>query len=126
MNILDIFLIIASIGIAATVAVVVPALLQLKRTYRKAEFFVDSLNTDLAPLLKSLSQTSMELQILSATANDKLKRTDRILDNIQHASNTLLMASDMVRSTLVPVVAQVGGLVTGIKTVINFFKPANS
>ena len=124
MSVLDIFLIVAAIGIGVFTAAVVPMLLQLKRTIHKAEIFVDNLNQDLAPLLRSLSQTSMELQILSTTLNDKLKRTDRIIDTIQHSSNTLLMATDMVKSTIVPVVSQVGGLSKGIKAIISFFQTA--
>ncbi len=123
-SVLDIFLIVAAIGIGVFTAAVVPMLLQLKRTIHKAEIFVDNLNQDLAPLLRSLSQTSMELQILSTTLNDKLKRTDRIIDTIQHSSNTLLMATDMVKSTIVPVVSQVGGLSKGIKAIISFFQTA--
>ena len=124
MSVLDIFLIVAAIGIGVITLALVPMLLQLKRTIHKTELFVDSLNQDLAPFLRSLSQTSMELQILTTTLNDKLKRTDRIIDTIQHSSNTLLLATDMVKSTLVPVVAQVGGLSTGIKAIISFFKAA--
>jgi uncharacterized protein YoxC len=123
-SVLDIFLIVAAIGIGAITTVLVPTLLQLKRTIHKTELFVETLNHDLAPLLRSLSQTSMELQILSTTLNDKLKRTDRIIDTIQHSSNTLLMATDMVKSTLLPIVTQVGGLSTGIKAIISFFKAA--
>lgn len=122
MSVLDIFLIVAAIGVGVITAALVPLLLQLKRTIRKTELFVDTLSQDLAPLLRSLSQTSMELQILSTTLNDKLKRTDRIIDTIQHSSNTLLMATDMVKSTLLPVVSQVGGLCTGIKAIISFFQ----
>lgn len=124
MSVLDIFLIVAAIGIGVISIVLVPTLLQLKRTIHQGELFVNNLNQDLTPLLRSLSQTSMELQILSSTLNDKLKRTDRIIDTIQHSSNTLLMATDMVKSTLLPVVSQVGGLSTGIKAIISFFKAA--
>lgn len=122
MSVLDIFLTVATIGIAVIVGALVPTLLQFKRTIHKTELFMDNLNQDLAPLLRSLSQTSMELQILSTTLNDKFKRADRVIDTIQHSTNTLLMASDMVKSTLVPIISQVGGLGVGIKAILNFLK----
>ena len=124
MSVLEIFLIVAAVGIGVISAALVPMLLQLKRTIHKTEVFVDNLNQDLAPFLRSLSQTSMELQILSTTLNDKLKRTDRIIDTIQHSSNALLVATDMVKSTVMPVVSHVGGLSTGIKAIISFFQAA--
>ena len=64
----------------------------------------------------------MELQIFSTTLNDKFKRADRVIDTIQHSTNTLLLASDMVKTTIVPIISQVGGLGVGIKAILNFFK----
>ena len=122
MSVLEIFLIVATIGIAVLCGALVPTLMQLKRTIRKTETFMDNLNQDFTPLLKSLSQTSMELQILSTTLNDKLKRTDRVIDTIQQSTNSLLVATDMVKNSVVPVISQVASFSAGIRAVLNFFK----
>ena len=122
MNILDIFLIIATISIIVLLVVLVPTLLQVRKTISKTGLFMENLNQDLVPLLKSLSQTSMEMQILSTTINDKLKRTDRIIDTVQQSTNTLMVAADMLKTNIIPVVAQVSGLIAGVKAIAHFLK----
>ena len=122
MNAMDLFLTVAAVGIAILVGVITPTLLQFRRTIKKTEVFMDNLNQDLTPLLKSLSQTSMELQILTTNLNSKIKRTDRVLDTLQQTSSTVLRATDMIKSTISPAIAQVGGMTAGAKAVLAFFK----
>ncbi|MFH1217573.1 MAG: DUF948 domain-containing protein [Pseudomonadota bacterium] len=118
----DIFYITASVGIVFLVALLVPALNQIKRTYRKWEETLDAINKDLEPFLAKATETSSELQILTLSLNDKLERTDNIIDTLQQAGNTLLSTADLVKKTVAPVVAQIGGITAGVAAFTSFFK----
>lgn len=121
MTISDFFLLIASISLAVVAFITVPALLQIRRTFKKTETLIDTLNNEIGPLARSLKETASELQILSITLNSKVEKTDRIIETVQQSADTLLMSSRMVKDIAVPVMAQIGGLRAGVKAFTNFF-----
>lgn len=121
MAIIDIFLIIASISLVVIVAALVPVLTQFKKTALCAESTLMTLNNDLAPLLAKVAESTDELQVLTASLNEKIEKTDLIIDTVQQAGNTLLETSTVVKNTVIPVIAQIGGISTGIAAFRNFF-----
>lgn len=121
MTISDFFLLIASISLAVVAFITVPALLQIRRTFKKTETLIDTLNKEIGPLARSLKETASELQILSITLNSKVEKTDRIIKTVQHSADTLLLSSRMVKDIAVPVLAQIGGFRAGVKAFTNFF-----
>ena len=116
-----IFILIAAISLIAIAAVLIPTILQIRQTMRKTEQFIDSLNSDVAPLCKSLAATASELDTLADTINKKLRKTDDIIDMAHEAAHAMLSASRMVRGSVLPVFAQIGGITAGIKTFSHFF-----
>lgn len=122
MAFIDIFYITASISLIVIVAAVLPVLFQLKRTYRKAEITLSSLNKDMEPLLTKITEMSDELQTLSASLNTKIEKTDSIIDTAQQAGDALLSTTTLIKETVTPVVAQIGGISAGIAAFASFFK----
>ena len=121
MALIDIFLIVASISLVVIVAALVPVLSQVKRTALCAESTLTTLNNDLAPLLAKVAESTDELQILTASLNEKIEKTDLIIDTVQQAGNTLLETSTVVKNTVTPVIAQIGGVSAGIAAFRSFF-----
>ncbi|OKY75473.1 MAG: hypothetical protein BM485_06930 [Desulfobulbaceae bacterium DB1] len=118
----DIFYMTASVAMVIIVVLLIPALNQIKRTTRKAEETLDAINRELEPLLAKATETSSELQILTLSLNDKIERTDNIIETLQQTGNTLLSTAILVKKTINPLVAQVGGISAGVAAFTSFFK----
>ena len=117
----DFLIVIATICLTAITSALIPFLLQLKRTARKAEILITDLNRETPSLLKSLAGTAEELQILSGSLNHKIGHTDLIISNVQRSTETLLDATDMIKTNLIPLIAQIGGFASGARAFIHFF-----
>lgn len=118
----DIFFIIASVGIVILVATLVPVLYQLKRTAEKAEIALEKINNELEPFLHKTTEVSEELHTLSVSLNEKIERTDHIIDTAQQAGDALLSTASLVKDTVTPVIVQIGAFSAGIAAFTNFFK----
>jgi uncharacterized protein YoxC len=118
----DIFFIIASVSIVIVVAALLPVLYQLKRTAEKAEIAWEKINKDLEPFLHKATVVSEELCSLSASLHEKIEKTDRIIDTVRLAGDTLLSTADLVKDAVTPVTVQLRGISAGIAAFTGFFK----
>ncbi|MBU0485245.1 MAG: DUF948 domain-containing protein [Proteobacteria bacterium] len=118
---IEFLIVIATFCLTAITSVLIPFLLQIKRTARKAEILITDLNRETPALLKSLADTAEELQRLSSSVNHKIGHTDLIISNVQRSSETLLDTTNMIKTNLIPIIAQIGGFSSGVKAFINFF-----
>jgi ABC-type transporter Mla subunit MlaD len=117
----DYLIIITAVCLIALISVLIPTLIQIKRTAKKAETFTDQLNTNLQPVLDNITETSTELQNLSISIRDKIDRTGIILDTTQDASRSLLNTVDLLQETVTPIISQLAGISAGIKAFSSFF-----
>lgn len=97
----DLFLITATLSIIILMILLVPLLLQIKRTALRAEALMDSIN-------------------------GKIAETDHIIKNARHAGESLLLTSRLIRATLAPAIVQIGGITTGIRTFFNIMHKSQS
>ncbi len=121
MELVDYLIIITAVCLIALTCVLIPALIQIKRTVKQAEIFTDQLNTNLQPALDNINETSSELQNLSISIRDKIDKTGTILDTTQDVSRSLLNTVDLLQETVTPIISQVGGISAGIKAFSSFF-----
>ena len=121
MTILDFFLIVAALSLAGVAIALVPALVQLKRTAQKTELFIDTLNREISPLLRSLSQTAGELQSLTASMNEKMDKVDAVMDTVEDTGHILRNTAAMIKQTIVPIATEIGGFGTGVRAFMHFF-----
>ena len=120
MTINEFFLLILSIGVALIAITSVPVLLQLKSTSKKIESFLTDVEDDIKAMSKELTGAASSLQTLAATLNDKAQKTDRILETLGDSANTLKRSTDLLKDTVIPVVASAGGIRAGIKAFTYF------
>jgi len=118
----DIFFIIASVGVVLVVAALIPVLYQLKRNAEKAEIAWEKITRDLEPFLHKATVVSEELCSLSAALQEKIEKTDQIIDTVRLAGDTLLSTAELVKETVVPVTVQIRGINAGIAAFTGFFK----
>ena len=117
----EIFQIIIGLSAFACAVAIIPALLQARRTLKKAEVFMDSLNSHVDPLCKSITNAADELQKMSVSIKDKAEKTDAIIDIAMHSVNTLHSTSNMLKGTVTPFITHVGGISAGLATFAHFF-----
>lgn len=115
----DLFLIIAGLSIILLMIVLIPLLVQLRQTARRAEMVLDHLNQDLPFIISSLKSTAEEMKIMSAHINKKLAQTDAIISTAKYAGESLLLTSHLLRSALTPAIAKLDGISTGIRSFFN-------
>ena len=118
-NLTDLFLITAGISIIIIMIFLIPLLVQLRETARRAERLMDNINQDLPSILASLKSTAAETKMLSAHINTKLAETDAIISTVKYAGESLLLTSNLIRSALTPAVAKLDGISSGIRAFFN-------
>ncbi len=122
MPLTEIFYLLASLAIAIITLLLVPVLLQIRRTGRQAERLMADLEREMIPLLKNLNDATVELQLLSNSINRKLDDVEQIIHTTRHATENFLLASNMVKKTLLPVITQVGGISAGMLAIASFLR----
>ncbi|MBU0729493.1 MAG: DUF948 domain-containing protein [Proteobacteria bacterium] len=124
MTLVDFLIVITSISLAVVVATLVPALLQINRSARQVEILLEKVNHGIEPLIVSLSETSLELKRLTRSLNEKIDRTDVIIDTVKQSSDTLLLTTNILKNTITPLITQVGGFTAGVRAFLHFFAKA--
>lgn len=111
----DIFFLVGAFSLFAIATALVPALIQLRRTLRKTENFVDALNHHVDPLCKSLTDAATELQMFSLAWGENAEQADTILKSVKQSTDTLVMASSLAKDALKPFITGFGGIAAGVK-----------
>lgn len=122
MTFTEIFYLLAGLAIVILTLFLVPVLLQIRRTGRQAERLMANLDREMIPLLKNLNETTAELQLLTTSINHKLSEVERIIHTARHATENFLLASNLVKKTLLPVITQVGGFSAGLLAIANLLR----
>jgi len=116
----EIFLLVASISVTVITIFLIPLLIQLKRTTKRAENLMEKVEGDLPELLNSMNNTASELNSISKSLNRKLAEVEFILDTARMTVESLFMTSNLFRKTLSPVLTGVGGLGSGLGAFLAF------
>ena len=122
----DLFLIIAALSIIAITVVLIPFIIQLRQTGRRAEKLMDNIDSELEPLLISLKKTASQLQELSENINGRLAETDAIIKTARYAGESLLVTTSLLKTVLTPMITKVGGLSSGISAFMNLMHRSKS
>ena len=115
MTVTDFFIGIIAAGIVTIAFFLVPALIQLRKTARKAEASLEAMNKDLQPLLSTLVETSNELQNLARVGQEQIKKTEKAIANINSVSMRMKNTGDVLWGLLVPLLVKTGGISAGIR-----------
>jgi uncharacterized protein YoxC len=119
-NATDLFIILAGLSLVVIAATLIPAILQIRRTYAKAELLIDNVGKEIAPLCQRVASAAGEVELLSASLSGKIEQTDKAFQALRHSADTLLLTSNLVKEAVRPVVTNIGGLSAGIRTFTHF------
>ena len=122
----DLFLISAGLSIIAITVVLIPFLVQLKQTVRRAEKLMDNIDNELGPLLISLNKSASEFQDLSENINGRLAETDAMIKTARYAGESLLATTSLLKTVLTPMITKVGGLSSGISAFMGLMHRSNT
>lgn len=116
-----IFLAVIAFSFVALVAALIPTLQQIRKTAKKLEGTLEQVSSEIDPLIKSATETAEELQILTASINDKIDQTDTLFNEVQEAGHVLLATSHILKDKVSPALIQVASLNAGLKAFTKFF-----
>lgn len=122
MTLIETLYLVAVLAIAILTLLLVPVLLQIRRTYRRAELLMANLDQEMIPLLKNLNDATVELQLMSTSINHKLDEVEQVIRTARHATENFLLASSLVKKTLLPVITQVGGFSAGLLAIVKLLR----
>jgi len=122
MTLTEIYYLLATLATVIITLLLIPVLLQIRRTGRQAERLMTDLDREMIPLLKNLNDTTVELQLLSTSINHKLDDIEQVIRTARHATENFLLASNLVKKTLLPIITQVGGFSAGLLAIANLLR----
>lgn len=122
----DLFMIIAAVAIIILLFFLVPLLIQLKQTARRAEILMEDLDRDIPAILSSARTAAAEMEKLSESINRKVAETDEIFQKLKYAAGSFLLTGKLVRATLVPAIVEIAGISTGLKAFMHVIHKSKS
>ena len=122
----DLFMIVATLAIIVLLFFLVPFLIQLKQTARRAETLMEDFDRDIPAILSSARNSAAEIQKLTESINHKMDDTDEIFRRLKYATGTFLTTGKVVRSTLVPALVEIAGISTGLKVFLHVLRRSKS
>ena len=120
MTYLDFFSLLSAVSLFAIAITLAPTFLLFRRTLLKTEILIETLNTHVDPLCRSLTEAANEIQLLSISLSDKLEKTDTVIYTAQKSAETLLTTATMIKEKARPFITQIGGFSAGIMAFSNF------
>lgn len=118
---LDIFLMFTAVSIVILTAVLVPTLLQLRRTCQKVEETLQVMERELVPLSRKITTAVAELELLAASCNARVEEAGEAVHSIHRAGDTLLLTSRALKESVRPVISGIGGLTAGLQMFAQVF-----
>ncbi len=119
---LTIFLIIASVCIITLLCALLPLIKQLRATAASADTLFKKIDEEFAPMSRSITETSEEINSLLAGINDKIDQTDYVVDQVKEASDIVLHTSHLLQDKIAPLLVNLAGFNAGIQTFMKFFR----
>ncbi len=117
-----IFLGILSLAHLVLVLLLIPVIRQVISTAKQAETTLTNIDKELPKLLATTQETAEELQILTASINSKIEKTDNLFTEIGEASHLVAATSAILKDSLSPILIQLAGVTSGFKAFTTFFR----
>lgn len=110
--------------VAAAVAVfLIRALNQVSRTVRNLGTLVNSLETEITPLVRNLRETSENINGLLVQTQERLNQLEGLFLTLKESAQIFSMINRIFRGGVTPTLVNLAGLAVGIKTAgQSFFK----
>ncbi|MFZ5776087.1 MAG: hypothetical protein ACOY3Z_11450 [Thermodesulfobacteriota bacterium] len=114
MTLPDFLAMLGSLSLFAIAVVLVPTLIRLQHTLRRAEELLASLHAQSAPLCDSLTNAANEVRTLAVNMGQRLDTVENAAQTAKHAADIFLTTSRLLRETTRPVITSLGGVLAGI------------
>lgn len=116
----EFFSLLSAISLFAIAIALVPTFLQFRRTLQKLEVCIENLNRHIDPMCVSLTEAANEFQLLSLSLNEKMEKTDKVIDTARKSVEILFSTATLFKETVRPVITQVGGFSAGVLAFSHF------
>jgi len=116
----EFFSLLSALSLFAIAITLVPTFLQFRRTLQKTEVLIETLNTHVDPLCRSLTEAANEIQLLSISLSDKLEKTDAVIYTAQKSADALLTTTTLFKESVRPVITTLGSVSAGVMAFSHF------
>jgi len=117
----EFFIGIIAISAVAAAALLIPSLIQIRKTAKSIQTLSDHLDSGLPPLIQGLTETAQELRATSLHLRQQLELSGEAAENLRITSARLKNAGDALLGTVMPLIATLGGARAGIKAFMATF-----
>lgn len=117
----EVSIIIIAIAVVVLVAILVPTILQIRKTAKSAEDLLTTINRDVDPILQDLRKSSANLQEASSLLKEGAQVVAGALGSLQVVGEMVRGTSDLVRGNVFSFLGHVANLATGYKTGLKYF-----
>ncbi len=119
---IEIAAVIIALAFVALVAVVIPTVIQLRKTVRQSEQVLSQVSAALPKILLDLKQTNENVRVLSAQAREGVNRVSVLMNAVGEVGETVNQVHGVLRGQGASFVKKAFGVLTSLRTVAHTVK----
>ena len=119
--IIEISLLIVLTGLFLLIMSIIPAVFQIKKTVKKLEDFISSLEKELIPLNAQLKETIGNTNKVTLKSLESIEKAKNVIEVVEDVGTTVKAVNLLVKSKVTPLLLQVTALTIGINEGIKVF-----
>lgn len=100
----------------ALIAWTIPAINQMRRTFRRVEDFLDKTERDLKPALAELRETLGRVNQASHGMNEGLEKVGRVMDTCGEIAESIRLTNTLYRKGVIPIFIKMAAMGSGFRT----------
>ena len=94
----------------------VRALIQISRAVSNLNIFLNSLEKEIAPLVRNLRETSESMNRILAQTRERLNQLDILFQTVKESIPVFSLINRIMRAGITPTLVNIAGLAVGLKT----------
>jgi uncharacterized protein YoxC len=91
-------------------------LILVSRTVRKLNTLLDGLEKEITPMMRSLRETSENLNCLLGQTQERLKQVEGLFQTLRESAQIFSLLNRIIRGGITPSLTNMAGLAVGLKT----------
>lgn len=115
-GIIQVAVVAVALLILVVLALAIPMVIQMRRTGKAAEGFLNKLSQEMSPLLDQAKETGKSLDSMIKQAGRGLEKTQAFADALGDLAETIRLTNRLLRGSAVRLLINTAGLVAGFKS----------
>lgn len=117
----NVLAVVLSIALLVLITYLITMINQVRKTAQSAEKVLNSLESDVRPLIKELKETAAQANRISTGAREGVDRINSFLESVEEVGKTVKMVNSAVRGSSATVLISLAALGVGIRQGMKVF-----